>query len=184
MVSETLDAPHPLVAATGRALKRPKRRNAGELVTTTRRALDVVVSEASLARALLIIDALVKALDTRGMTLRIEPDGKRHSYVTLQGEQLAIRLVEKTLRTKREPTDQERQYKEKYCYVYLPDRHSHQPTGMRKLGVIASYGDLRNVVADRKRQRIEQRLNDFVVKLEGEAGRRTRRAEDLEGSIR
>jgi hypothetical protein len=35
------------------------------------------VSEASLPRALRILDSLLKALDVRGMPVRIEPDGKR-----------------------------------------------------------------------------------------------------------
>jgi hypothetical protein len=180
VVSETLDAPHPLVAATERALKRPKRRNASDVVVSARRTLDVVVSETSLPRALCIMDALVKALDARGIPLRIEPDGKRRSIVTLQGEQLAIRLAENTLRTEREPTREEREYKKKYGYAYLPNRYSHQPTGMLKLGVVADYGELRNVVADGKRQRIEQCLNEFVEKLETEAVRRKRHAEQLE----
>lgn len=159
VVSETLDTPHSLVAATERALRRPKTRD---------------------ARALRIMDALLKALDARGMPVRIEPDGKRHSYVKLQGEQLAIRLVENTSRSEREPTAEERRYKKQHGYVYLPDRYSYQATGVLKLGVLGYGSDLQNVVADGKHQRIEQRLNDFVVKLEAEAVRRKRHAEHLE----
>jgi hypothetical protein len=81
VVSETLDTLHSLVAATERALRRPKTRDARALPATERRALDVAVSEANLPRALRIMDALLKALDARGMPVRIEPDGKRHSYV-------------------------------------------------------------------------------------------------------
>lgn len=180
VVSDTPDAPHSLVAATERALRRPKTRDARALPATERRALDVAVGEASLPRALRIMDALLKALDARGMPVRIEPDGKRHSYVKLQGEQLAIRLVENTSRTEREPTAEERRYKKQHGYVYLPDRYSYQATGVLKLGVLGYGSDLQNVVADGKHQRIEQRLNDFVVKLEAEAVRRKRHAEHLE----
>jgi hypothetical protein len=181
VVSETLEAPHPLVAATERALRRPKGRDARALPTTDRRALDIAVSEASLPRALRIMDALVKALDARGMPVRIEPDGKRYSYVTLQGEKLAIRLVESTSRTERGPTAEERQYEKKYGYVYLPNKYSYRALGTLKLGAIGSYGsELKNAVADGKHQRVEQRLNDFVVKLEAEAVRRKRHAEHLE----
>ena len=138
------------------------------------------MSEASLPRALRIMDALLKALDARGMPVRIEPDGKRHSYVKLQGEQLAIRLVENTSRTEREPTAEERRYKKQHGYVYLPDRYSYQATGVLKLGILGYGSDLQNVVADGKHQRIDDRLNDFIVKLEAEAVRRKRRAEHLE----
>src|SRR5688572_10651487 len=180
VVPETLESPHPLVAATERALRRPKTRDARAVPATERRALDIAVSEASLPRALRIMDALLKALDARGMPVRIEPDGKRHSYVKLQGEQLAIRLVENTSRTEREPTAEERRYKKQHGYVYLPDRYSYQATGVLKLGGLGYASDLQNVVADGKHQRIEQRLNDFVVKLEAEAVRRKRHAEHLE----
>jgi|GEM_PF-3490895 len=43
------------------------------------------------------------------MHLSIEPDGKRRSCLTLQGQILAIRLVETLSRTEREPTEKERQ---------------------------------------------------------------------------
>lgn len=180
VVPEILDTPHSFVAATERALRRPKTRDARALPATERRALNVAVSEANLPRALRIMDALLKALDVRGMPVRIEADGKRHSYVKLQGEQLAIRLVENTSRTEREPTAEERRYKKQHGYVYLPDRYSYQATGVLKLGVLGYGSDLQNVVADGKHQRIEQRLNDFVVKLEAEAVRRKRHAEHLE----
>jgi choline dehydrogenase-like flavoprotein len=71
VVSETLDAPHPLVAATERAFRKPKQRDLRNLRTTERWALDISVSEASLPRALRIMDTLVKALDARGMPVRL-----------------------------------------------------------------------------------------------------------------
>lgn len=181
VVSETLDMPHRLVVITERALQRPKHRDLRNLPTTERRALDILVSEASLPRALRIMDALVKALDARGMHLRIETDGKRRTCLTLQGQVLAIRLVESISRTERELTEKERQDIKKYGYAYLPNRYAYEPTGMLKLGIIGTYhSDFHKTVADGKRQRIEQRLNEFVVKLEAEAVRRKRHEEHLE----
>jgi hypothetical protein len=181
VVPETLEMPHPLVAATERAFRKPKRRNPGNQPMTERRALAISVSEASLPRALRIMDALVKALDVRGMPLRIEPDGKRRTCLTLQGQVLAIRLVESTSRTERDPTEKERQEIKKYGHTYLPDRYSYQHTGALKLGIIRDYSDeLQKVVADGKHQRVEQFLNEFVVKIEAEAVRRKRHEEHLE----
>jgi hypothetical protein len=65
-------------------------------------------------------------------------------------------------------------------YAYLPDRYSYQPTGTLKLGIISSYQELQNVVADGKNQRVEECLNKFVVKLETEAVNRKRHEEHLE----
>jgi len=182
VVSETLDAPHPLVAATERAFRKPKQRDLRNLPTTERRALDISVSEASLPRALRIMDALVKALDARGMPLRVtELDGKQRCCVTFQGQALAVRLVENMSRTEREPTARERDEIKKYGRTYLPDRFSYHPTGTLKLGIIGNYYDeLQKVVSDGKHQRIEQCLNEFVVKVEAEAVRRKRELEHRE----
>ena len=121
---------------------------------------------------------VAKALDVRGLPLRIEPGNKRRTYLTIQGQVIAIRLMENTARTEREPTEQERQEIKKRGYTYLPDRYSYHHTGMLKLGILSGYRDkLQKVVADGKQQRIEQYLNEFVVKIETEAVRRKREAE-------
>jgi hypothetical protein len=180
-VSETLDSPHRLVAATEQALRRPKHRDLRGLPTTDRRALDVSVSEASVPRALRIMDALAKALDGRAMPIRVESDGKRRTHVKILDQDLAVRLVESTLRTERELTLQERRDMKQYGHAYLPNRYSYKSTGLLKLGIIGNYSDeLQKVVADGKHQRVEQRLNEFVVKLEEEAVRRQRQEERRE----
>ena len=181
VVSETLDRPHALVAATERAFRKPKRRKPDHQPTTTRPALAISATEACLPRALRIMDALVKALNVRGMPLRIEPGEKRRTYLTIQGQVIAIRLVENTARTEREHTEKERQEIKKRGYTYLPDRYSYHHTGVLKLGLLSGYRDeLQKVVADGKQQRIEQLLNEFVVKIETEAVRRKREAEHHE----
>jgi len=63
----------------------------------------------------------------------------------------------------------------------LDNRYSFVPTGKLRLGILGGYRDeLQKIVADGKRQRIEECLNEFVVKLEAEAVRRKREAERLE----
>ena len=178
VVAETLDRPHALVAATERALRKLKRRNLGDQPITERPALAISVSEASLPRALRIMDALIRALEARGMPLRIEPDDKRRTCLTLQGQVIAIRLAENISRTEREPTEKERQEIKKYGSTYLRDRYSFHHTGMLKLGILGDYRDeLQKVVGDGKQQRIDQLLNEFIVKIETEAVRRKRDAE-------
>jgi hypothetical protein len=60
VVSETLEMPHPLIAATERAFRKLEHRNLGNQPMMERRPLDISVSEASLPRALRILDAWVK----------------------------------------------------------------------------------------------------------------------------
>jgi len=57
VVSESIDMPHPLVTATERVFRKPKRRDSNNLPPTDRKALDISVSEAGLPRALRIMDA-------------------------------------------------------------------------------------------------------------------------------
>lgn len=111
------------------------------------------------------MDALVKALIARGMPLRIEPDGNRRTCLTIH-------------RIEREPTKEERQEIKKYGHTYLSDRYSYQPTGALKLGIMG-HNELQKVVADGKYQRVEQFLNEFVIKLEAEAVHRKRHEEHL-----
>lgn len=181
VVAETLDRPHALVVATERAFRKSKRRNPGDQPITEWPVLAISVSEASLPRALRIMDALIKALDARRMPLRIEPDDKRRTCLTIEGQVIAIRLAENISRTEREPTEKERQEIKKYGSTYLRDRYSFHHTGMLKLGILGDYRDeLQKVVSDGKQQRIEQLLNEFVVKIETEAVRRKRDEEHRE----
>lgn len=175
IVSARLNNPHPLIVATQQALNQSKHKDHRNLPIAGRSTLDITVSEDSLPRALRILDALIKALELRGMRVRIETEGKHHTLIEVQGEPIPVRMVENTVRTERIPTARERQDQEKYGWSYLPDRYLYKPTGQLRLGVIGwSYGDMRKAVSDSKRQQIEQRLNEFLVNLEIEAVRRRR----------
>ncbi len=181
VVSTTLEMPHPLVAASERALRKPKQRDTRNLPNTEQRCLDIAVSEASLPRALCIMDALAKALEARRMPLRIEREGKCQTCVTIDGQNLAIRIVESTLRSERQPTAAERKDFEKYGYVYLPNRYVFEPTGQFRLGILSGYySELKRSVSDGKHQRVEKCLNAFIVKLVEEAVSRKRETEERE----
>src|SRR5262245_7984258 len=71
VVSEALNPPHPLVVATKQAFRQAKRRHQHDKGQPEFRPLDISVSDASIPRALRIMDALAKAFDARGMPLRI-----------------------------------------------------------------------------------------------------------------
>ena len=181
VVSSTLEMPHPLVAASERALRKPKQRDTRNLPNAEQRCLDIAVSEGSLPRALRIMDALAKALEARRMPLRIESEGKRQTCVTIDGQNLAIRIVENTLRSERQPTVTERKDYEKYGHVYLPNRYVFEPTGQLRLGILSGhYSELKRSVSDGKHQRVEKCINAFIVKLVEEAVTRKRETEERE----
>ena len=108
-VADLLQEPHPLVARTQRALHRAKPRH-GLLYPESKACLDIVVSKAQIERALRIMDALVKALLSRGLVLeviphdpptpyelnmkRVEPHRAFHTQVKIDGIAVPIALRE------------------------------------------------------------------------------------------
>ncbi|TMH38384.1 MAG: hypothetical protein E6H56_15625 [Betaproteobacteria bacterium] len=111
------------------------------------------------------------------MPLRVDRAGEKGAYVTIQGQDLSIRLVEKTVRTERDLTVKEQRERKEFAYTYVRDRYTYTPTGALKLGVACSTGDLRRAISDGKQQRIEEHLNRFVVGLEW------RRAEEIRAYV-
>ena len=162
VVQETLERPLPVVAAM------------------TRGSRTVSVSQACLPRARRVLDALAHALEVRHMPLRVDRTGEKGAYVNIRGQDLSIRLVEKTVRTERDLTVKERRERKEFGYTYVRDRYTYTRTGGLTLGVACSPGDLRRAISDGKRQRIEEHLNRFVVGLETEAVERVRKAQRLE----
>ena len=80
VVSETLNDPHPLIVHTEKNLRGAKRDEKGFLTATAKGSLSLVSAPASVGRAMRILDALIKALESRGMKIRIE-DGDHKSCI-------------------------------------------------------------------------------------------------------
>ena len=114
------------------------------------------------------------------MPLRVDRTGAKGAYVTIQGQDLPIRLVERTVRTERDLTAKEQRERKEFGSTYVRDRYTYTRTGALMLGVVRGSGDLRRAISDGKQQRIEEHLNRFVVGLEAEAVERIREARRLE----
>ena len=150
------------------------------VTTMARGSRTISVSKGCLPRARRILDALARALEVRHAPLRVGRTGAKGAYVTIQGQDLPIRLVEKTVRTERDLTVKEQRERKEFGYSYFPNRYTYARTGALTLGVACSNGDLRRAISDGKQQRIEEHLNRFVVGLETEAVERNREALRLE----
>jgi len=146
----------------------------------TKGSRTVSVSQGCLPRARRILDALARALEARHMPLHVDRSGEKGAKVTIQGQDLPTRLVEKTVRTERDLTVKEQREKKEFGYSYFPNRYTYTPTGALTLGVVGSIGELRRTISDGKQQRLENHLNRFVVGLEAEAVERAREALRLE----
>lgn len=140
-----------------------------------KRYLDVNVTRSSLDRALRIMDALIKGLEKRGFPVEAALDGKNSKTKGRVGEEvLAIRLHERTQRVER---------KAKTSEPWLYPRYDFRPTGDLTLRLDSYLGEgLQQSWSDGKQQRLEQRLNDFVVGLV--AGAESEKQRRLEREMR
>jgi hypothetical protein len=180
VVADTLDEPHRFVRATRHALKSRSGRDARNWPRGYGiRALEVAVSQESVDRALRIMDALAKALASRGMPFAADGDEHDRPHVKVQGEKLSVRLSEKSTRTERQPTVEERQYMKRTGSNWYPNRYVYNSTGALSLAVNGEFG-ISASCSDGKSQRLEDRLNDFVIALEEVAARQKRTREEHE----
>ena len=166
LVPDVLVQAHPLVRMSAPLLRRCK---LGDRPVDTNRCLDISVSSGTLDRALRIVDTILKALEARGFEVDVtEPENPdpvpRHSYerkpsrtgVRILGQFVQFRLEERNESFENPPVPPG-------SHEYRP-RYGRRPTGRLALSLGRPYGPGKTC-ADGKRQRIEDRLGDFVAEL-------------------
>ena len=114
-VPDVPNSPHPLVAATRRALKSAERDEYGLLHPRAKETLDVCVSRACIDRALKVMNAFIVALERAGFavettaTLGNEGNpGHPTTHAVINDERVEFSMGEKTRRDERPPTTAER----------------------------------------------------------------------------
>ena len=163
IVPDNIDTPHPLVSRTEKSLRDGKVNEKG-ICQHKRTGLDIQVTVGSLERALRIMDALVKAMETRGYKLHHRKDGAPIS-VRINGEDLDFSVEEHVLRTEHLLTDEEKEkLSKKQVYRFQLPQHDYSPTGKLTLKMGGWYSS-RSTWADAKIQRVENCLNDFLARL-------------------
>jgi len=149
IVPNILTKPHPLVIqAKKNIIESYKYKNC---VSSGRESLDIRVSRTNLNRALCIMDILIKELEARGMRVFINTkDQKELTCVEVLGKVFEIALQE-TLK-----------------YIKIKNGyfdHDYQPTGQLVLRIKRDYEDYRTRWVDVKNQKVEDRLNSFIIGL-------------------
>lgn len=159
IVSERLENPHSLVAQSVAMLRRAKPGDRGYLMPKGE-CLDVQVTLDSSDRAMCILDALIKALDSRGYPTSIRKNGDTVSTsVRIAEQDVAIKLTEHVDRIERKDE------KRKASMWSLP-QYDWLPTGRLTLRIDQGWGDgTRQSWSDGKQQRLENCLNQLVVGL-------------------
>jgi hypothetical protein len=147
--------PHPLVRATRTGLRKLK-----EGSPERRHALDLTVTAATRERALRILEVLCRAFKERGWPVATHQGDRQNSQIEVHGVKVAFSLEERLQRQERpkpKPIDllltPSLAFQERYDYV---------PTGELVLKAWHDVGS-KSEWADGKRQRVEEKLNEFMI---------------------
>jgi hypothetical protein len=151
---------HPFVRRTRAALRQAKPGDRG-LLFPAGPCLDVCVSKAQVARALRLMDALVRALDSRGYSPALLEKG-RGLFVRVMGQTLSITLIERTVQQPRKARE----------YEQWALDHGHrrgQPYDLVPSGLLSlRIGDKwwrHDELKDTPHHPLENALNRFIVRL-------------------
>ena len=162
-VPPSLDSPHSLIAITQRSLIGAKVDDRGLKQPRARGCLDIRVGQDSIDRAILIMDTLVKALETRGFDISVAKEPPFSTSVSVMDEVIKFALNEELNRTERKLTAVQIKDKEKHPWMYRIQEYDYSPNGMLLLRIKNDDSlNTRKTWSDGRRQRLEDCLNSFV----------------------
>jgi len=184
-VSDTLRGAHPLVRKTSQALRGTAKSPTAFVSNWQEPHLDVQVSRDLLSRALLVMDALVKAFDKRGWKVSLwskesDRENDRKSYVKVLGKQVPFGIRERIKKVENPPA---KPVKLLSGGMFTPSQSKYrdEPSGRLSLVLRGKWGGngVETSLDDTPKQRVEDRLNEFMVvvamrayeDLEWDAGR-------------
>lgn len=170
-VGMDLTNPHPLISAAAKRLKRNDGwTNEKGLRSAPEEVLNLEVTRSSLDRALLLLDALVKELSNRSVTIHIDAKTKQ-TILMVNETAISLTVTERVKRTVHEDTPTEKKAKERYWnrsrsfsapdlnFPHTPS-HDYHPTGI--LTIAAGHWPSRNW-NDTPRTPLENRLGEIVA---------------------
>jgi hypothetical protein len=160
-VSDQLRDPHPLIKEAKQVLQGVSVDDYGMLWQHA--ILDLRVSKKMLGRALRIMDALVKALEARGVTIEIPKRGWPKRACAVVGEAvIEMRLWERSKRSERELTAEERKKPPHMIY----DRYVYTPSGELNFKISgAFFHGVKENWTEKASKPIEEQLNEIVAAI-------------------
>jgi hypothetical protein len=159
----SLDSPHPLIAMTQRSLLGAKVDDRGLKQPRARGCLDIHVGQDSIYRAMLIMDTLVKSLETRGLDISVAKEPPFSTSVSVMDEVIKFALSEDLNRAERKLTAAQMKEKEKHPWMYSRQEYDYSPNGLLSLRIKNDDSlNTRKIWSDGRRQRLEDSLNSFV----------------------
>jgi hypothetical protein len=122
VVPDRLLAPHPLVKKTLEALKDATQDKDGiVLLPRNEECLDVAVGKESSRRAMLLMDTLIKSLESRGCSVVISVENdKRVTSARVAGEKVQLRLRELLEKREMTPAEKKQHQQRPWLYRFAP----------------------------------------------------------------
>jgi len=172
-VPDQLISPHPLVEKTLRSLSSAKVDLDGRVRPNVKGCLDVCVGADSVDRAMRIVDTLLKALEARGYTIITSEEREAVAWVRVDDEDICFSLEERLNRRARKLTpaeklEREQRKREEYEQLWWYNHRTEFiriPSGHFTLTIENYSSSIRGRWSDGLIQRVENRLNSFVVSL-------------------
>jgi len=159
---DELTDPHRLTKRTLASFNKAKTDERGILLSRNKIHLDIHVTQDCLERACLIMDTLIKEMESRGFKVLTIGDRPLKTVIEVDGERIEISLGERVRRTDHKPTvEEKKKYKER---SWMLPRYDHHPTGNLSLH-IHEWLAPRKKWSDGKRQNLENCLGPFIQGL-------------------
>jgi hypothetical protein len=180
VVPKSMINPHPLVAKTEKSLEASNPDDRGIIRASGPGTLSTVVGPNSIGRAMRILDTLIKALEKRGMRVKVEDaeiQGSQYysngrsfaqgkTLVSVLGEWVEIGLEEHANRKDHEFTQKEKDEQRKYGRPLYPPKYDFFPNGRLVLRIKNVHSrQVRHAWSDTAGKRLENLLNSFIVGL-------------------
>jgi hypothetical protein len=165
-VPATLSSPHPLIKATAERARSLKPDKYGRISLRARECLDIHVSQASIPRALRIMNALIKAFEKRGMTLSVKSTEHFETRVFVRGEELSIGIYESSKQMPHVLTPSEKKEIEKYGHEpSWIEKYDYAPSGLFSLLTDTEWSYPTVMMKETPKAPIEENLNKAVIRL-------------------
>lgn len=167
VVAEAVEAYHPIVERTSTSIRSAKTDSNGCVSPKAKGCLSVCIGPGSVDRAMRILDALVRALESRGFPVTPATARGRDPHVEVFAETLTFELIDVLDRKERPLTTAERRNHDLWPQLYsLPrPQFDHFPSGTLALRIGGAATGTRCQWRDDEKHRLEDQLNAFVAGL-------------------
>ena len=158
-VAQDFRKAHPLIRTSRELLEKETPDSYGRVGPCwRRRCVNVSVTKQNLRRALLILDAIFQALESKGHKVEVIEDRyeRFETEVAIGAEKVSVKMLERTIRRERNLTEKEKAER------YVWNRYFYEPTGILNFSIEEFHCPTQKMWADKKRQPIENVLSEII----------------------